>query len=634
MSARTFGAKLAASHGLRVKANGFIRRLDPIMDGREFKRFTNRYVRDTSKSNYRSPVEIATSLKPGMDYDDLVLAKKAPLRVGDDQHYIDFGNQLWFFGSANSPIVTSGINPFLLSEDERLEFITSEWLRSTKHLKRIAHHLVASLDPRLCHRFVGAGYPADAVVLSAFADAMQVLNSRFYPGESLGMLCGIHHDRPHIHAHVLVHPLTDLGRRINMTLDGSCHVNGVKYRVPYQQVLKGAFNESVDSFCEAVFPKPRVEEKRQRMSKMAAFEDLILTRRCLSEPAFLSEDKLNPIPRQFRLAGIREGLLSDPKYLDIICSARREQVEAAETRLQAVGKPFLNHKFSNIHESLRHESDLVTTAGDDLFLNINGLKAPEIEIGPFHYPGIGRALSRSSWASKQGITSENRPVAQAAQRITAFKKKINACRNASNALIAAADGLEKASDTHYAWAAQNTGAVLTGVGGWLSKIEPYLDEWEAPTDGSQRMLPRAPLVNSMNTELVEICRGISERYRVATLNDLQPYSHAEEVKIAAKTSHKEPMAAEVKAEPPAVVPGPARKPAVEVDDQDEEVVSEFDSPPGRIPDDVDSDNPITRIASMRQGSFFSEPLQVRLGDLLDMSLKKLGDTPQQFEPDF
>jgi hypothetical protein len=631
MSDQSFARKLEDTYGPRISKNCIIKRLRPLKTVADFKRFTTQYARDITKANYVSPDQVSAQLEPGADYEDLILAGKAPLRAGDGQHYIFFGNGLWYFGSASTSLITSETDLFKFPDDDRLELITNEWMRKAKGLCTVAHHLVASLDPRICNRLVRASYPADAVVISSIVDAMHVFGSRYYPGETLDMLCGVHHDRAHIHAHCLVHPRTDGGRRINMTLDGSRIIDGTKYRLPYQETLKQAYGESVKALCEAIFPAQRMQEKRRDRTRMATFEDLILSGRCVAEPSFF-ENQDSPPPLKYRLAGFRDMLLSAPDYFDIICTARRDQAKAAPARLKACGKDYITHNLGLIHESLKVALEPVTMASEDLFFNAGALKKPELAVGPFHRRGIGRALSRSGWASKQGIDTSNKPAAQVARRFVKLRARLKACRNANAALASAASGLELASNRHYAWAVFSVAQVLTGAAGWLNKLEPHFSEWKPSSDGKSRLQPRMKLVNSIDAELEKLCREISQRYRPITVNELELYSKAApHVEDEASLPRGE---SEVEQTELALDSSDAEAPKTDFIGNAKVVPSAFDVMPGRILIDDEIDDPFMHIAASHTGSVLSVPMKVQLEGLLTMAPRQLKNEPQGYEPEF
>jgi hypothetical protein len=209
---------------------------------------------------------------------------------------------------------------------------------------------------------------------------------------------------------------------------------------------------------------------------------------------------------------------------------------------------------------------------------------------------------------------------------------LKACRNATAALVSAADGLELASNRHYAWAVFSVAQVLTGSAVWLNKLEPHFSEWKPLSDGKSRLQPRMKLVNSIDGELEKLCREISQRYRPITVNELELYSKA--------TPHVEDQASlplgenEVEQTELALDSSDAEAPKTDLIGEAKVVPSAFDVMPGKILIDDEIDDPFMHIAASHTGSVLSVPMKVQLEGLLSMAPRKLMNEPQGYEPEF
>jgi hypothetical protein len=103
---------------------------------------------------------------------------------------------------------------------ERKRRITETW---QTHLQRfpsqakrpiIAHRLIFSMSKEQHDALVAAGINPDHVLHSSLKKVMRKFAEKFHPGDSIGFAYGLHHDTPHLHAHLALCPRTAKGRYV------------------------------------------------------------------------------------------------------------------------------------------------------------------------------------------------------------------------------------------------------------------------------------------------------------------------------------------------------------------------------------------------------------------------------------
>jgi hypothetical protein len=114
----------------------------------------------------------------------------------------------------------SSTAPVRLSNAERKHRITEAWqhhlAKFPSQAKRpvIAHRLIFSMSKEQHDALVAAGINPDQVLHSSLKKVMRRFAEKFHPGDSIGFAYGLHHDTPHLHAHVALCPRTANGRYV------------------------------------------------------------------------------------------------------------------------------------------------------------------------------------------------------------------------------------------------------------------------------------------------------------------------------------------------------------------------------------------------------------------------------------
>ncbi len=121
--------------------------------------------------------------------------------------------------------------------------------RSQREKKRkiLALRLIASLDPETVEAMVRYPVDLDRLLVGAIEGTLTRAAAKYYPGDELGYIIGVHHDaldrfgRPHLHAHVFLLPQTRNGLRISMS-NHNCPGRDGKF--------VNVLSETRDEFCE------------------------------------------------------------------------------------------------------------------------------------------------------------------------------------------------------------------------------------------------------------------------------------------------------------------------------------------------------------------------------------------------
>lgn len=149
-----------------------------------------------------------------------------------------------------------------------------------KELKKAAHKLVFSLDPEICKMMKLANMPTDEILLGIVEQTFRAYTDEFYPGQALGYMTGIHHDKEHIHAHILLFPQTDQGNPINISHRSKTKVEGRTVRIDYQGFLKSTVEKLAKRMYLERLKKPittmelPIEYRAQRKMVLIAAVDM------------------------------------------------------------------------------------------------------------------------------------------------------------------------------------------------------------------------------------------------------------------------------------------------------------------------------------------------------------------------
>lgn len=387
-----------ARYGPRVRQTGLVRRMSSIGSSKKFRELTDAYLIDETKVNYVTPEEAA---KGTGDYVRKVLLGLAPLRPGVD--YQPGKSKVWSFGSANHPIYLSHPNPFAMPDRERLERVVEAWLKDRAKAQVKAHHLVFSIDTRLtaalAQKPATKALPLDDLLLDCVTNALLEYQSNFYPRDQLGVLAGIHHDKHHAHAHVLVHPMTASGRRVNLSTNEREIIDGKEVNVLYQEHLKASFSRQTDQLSDYCFGPAQdftwVGRAPSEDDRVLAREEMVLAGRANDEPE--ADEGDTP---EAAIAGrlkARRKLLSLGNYPQLIRRARQAQRQQVDASIASGEEPeYVEPNFAGLVTDLESASAKVSRAASTVTAMFGEFERSADRPGPCLLPECGLAVSRSS----------------------------------------------------------------------------------------------------------------------------------------------------------------------------------------------------------------------------------------------
>ena len=172
------------------------------------------YLDETSKAD-----ALAEARKVG--YDAVQHGKSVVQENGIDYLTKEEKGKTRAYGFLRDDVTAIGGNyAHLMDNDARVIACHRAWMhRLDEHpgVKKSAHKYVLSLDPRFCELMAAAGKDTDALLVQGVRTVMRRYQEKFYPGDRLGYLVGIHHDRKHVHAHVMLFPFTERGQNLHVS---------------------------------------------------------------------------------------------------------------------------------------------------------------------------------------------------------------------------------------------------------------------------------------------------------------------------------------------------------------------------------------------------------------------------------
>lgn len=245
--------------GKDIKVYGMFRRTSSAKTVRTISDYIYSYLDETSK---RDVTEEGKKIKA---YDELVRHEKQNLIEGIDYLTKEQRGTLKAYGFLRDDIAkATGKVPLHMENNERIVAAHNAWMERLKYKKTrtYGHKFVLSLDPRLCQILNESGKSVDEHLTQFCRTVMRRYQEKYYPNERIGYLMGIHHDKKHIHAHILLFPTTETGKVLAVT-DGSrrSDLKGKRAR-PHKFMQKLADN-LVHKFYEKEFVYPARSSQRE-----------------------------------------------------------------------------------------------------------------------------------------------------------------------------------------------------------------------------------------------------------------------------------------------------------------------------------------------------------------------------------
>ncbi len=154
-----------------------------------------------------------------------------------------------------------------------------------KGITSMGHRFVISIDPRMCEIMAAAHISVDEALEDISRTVLRRFQERFYPDDRLGFMVGIHHDRKHIHAHVVLFPTTEKGKLLAVS-DG-LRKKGRSYREDRLTFLRETTQTLTKRFYEKEIAKPIQATQRP--------VDLVAQRKLLGRVAYDNFQKLKMV---------------------------------------------------------------------------------------------------------------------------------------------------------------------------------------------------------------------------------------------------------------------------------------------------------------------------------------------------
>lgn len=508
-------AVIQASHGSRVRRAGIVRRRKSLNSAVRLYQFLGAYADETTKEGYVSPEDVDAQSEE--EYLRKIAAGLAPLRPEID--FLPSRAKINVFGGASRPDIFRDHRIEDLSDGDRLRYLRAWWAKDTANLPTKAHHVVFTLDPRLAAAMGQAGVSADSFLVTAVGNAFKEFESRFYPGDLLAYMVALHHDRAHIHAHVLVHPLTQNGAKVNLSVLRSYKVGDTFVDVPCQQVLKDAFEHEAQLACDRYLPKAEPSLVRDRELRQESAEELLLIARATLEPDVKVGGKIS----LKELVKTREIFLGDPQYPALIRQGRSAEAHLIAEDI-ASGRFFeLGHNFGALSDRLaKAQAESAAQARAAL-----GIFSVALEkTSTVFVEGIGAALPRGDSVDGRdmhgGPKSLFADVRARARRHKEWKEE-NERLGQETALLRASLLKEDNTETECAIAAAHTMLrILEAAAPTLGEEPDILALWAPAPKGRPRLMARETAAARLDQGLTAAAGELAARHQPVNLAEYSP----------------------------------------------------------------------------------------------------------------
>ena len=284
---------------------------------------TDRRVIRKNITNY-----LCEHTKKGVDA-QAAIANNHPnwLKQGVDYLSKEEAGRLHAYGFLREDVMRhTGQIPHKLKNDDLVEACLQVWEKrlSRKDIKRVAHKYVLSLRPELCELMAKTGHSADKLLDSAVRETMRRFREKYYPNQKIGYLMGVHHDKAHIHAHVMLFPTTSTGKLLRVTDESRARGN----RTPFQDMLKFATKAVYRFYAREIkgqSPASTRSPSRYMQSKLLA---------CSAWSRVRSDSRLEKYPRTAKRMWLYR------QYEDLLNGGTKELRKAMKEAYQSQDKLF------------------------------------------------------------------------------------------------------------------------------------------------------------------------------------------------------------------------------------------------------------------------------------------------------
>jgi len=200
-----------------VKCYGLWRKTSTAKTKETVSTYIMSYLDETSKAE-----ALAESRKLG--YAAVHNGVSAPQQVGIDYLTKEEKGKIRAYGFLRDDVARFGGMPsHLMDNGARVIACHRAWmgrLESHPGVKKFAHKYGFGLDPCFCALMAEVGKDCDALLVQGVRHVMRRFQEKHYPGDRLGYLVGVDHDRKRPRARVLLFPFTENGQNLRVSDTG------------------------------------------------------------------------------------------------------------------------------------------------------------------------------------------------------------------------------------------------------------------------------------------------------------------------------------------------------------------------------------------------------------------------------
>jgi uncharacterized protein YukE len=329
----------------------------------------NRVIRKDIKSY------LSEQTKPGVDQEAFKTGNHPNwLKAGVDYLTKEEQGKLKAFGFLRDDIARqTGLYPHQMANDKLIEACLGAWeaRKKKKKIKRAAHKYVLSLNPEMCEVMAQTGHGADELLTHAVSRVLRKYQEKYYPGEKLGYLMGIHHDKAHLHAHVMLFPTTESGKLLLVT-DYSKKNKKHGHKQPFTDMRLFAEKEVARYYRQEIRSPFRASERNPSKYAQPKLVALLADIRSTDE---IAKANLSPEQRQAWALAERDRIVSgDPSSLR---KSLQEAYGTAENTFDTLAKCYRGAKadvFQSKKSQVKEETTVLGILLKDILGKLDELK--------------------------------------------------------------------------------------------------------------------------------------------------------------------------------------------------------------------------------------------------------------------
>lgn len=308
-----------------------------------------------------------------------VVAQRHPnfLKAGIDYLTKEDQGKLKVYGFLRDDIIRlRGRFPHRMKNDELVE-ATMAALESRlrrKDIKRVAHKYVLSLNPEFCDVLNQTRHGVDELLTQSVRKVMRKYQEKYYPKDRIGYVVGIHHDKAHVHAHVMLFPTTENGKLLRIS-DESRKRGG---RSPFKDMRENAAKDVKNFYYREI--KNPIRASERDVQKYSQPKILAFACEQRAKRHFKGQDDVKEETRVAWIHQERERLMRGPE--SELQEAMREGYEFARQRFNLIRGGLRGKDKAKAEQAfvvLEEDARTINTQIGALFKELKELKAQGME---------------------------------------------------------------------------------------------------------------------------------------------------------------------------------------------------------------------------------------------------------------